>query len=111
MLDERHDGWKDNYDEWKLASPYDDEPEEECWHEEREIDWEGYATCNLCGKGWFASADEIAMERERGEVYDAYMRREERLDRYWRPLWRVFYRVLAFVWRAKPKPVDDDIPF
>lgn len=102
------------YDQWKCTDPreYEPEPEEEeCWHEEREIDWEGYATCNRCGKGWFASADEIAMEREHSKAYDAFIRREERLDRYWRPMWRFFYRALAFVWRPKPKPVDDDIPF
>lgn len=44
------DSWRDTYDEWKLACPYDDEqPEDTCDHEEYEVDWEGRAECHYCG--------------------------------------------------------------
>lgn len=113
MTDWRDDSWKDGYDAWKLSPPpeYDEDTQEECWHEEREIDWEGYATCNRCGKGWFASAEEIACERECNAAYDAYMRREERMEKYWRPLRRFWLRLFVWAWRPKPKPIDDEIPF
>ena len=104
------DSWRDSYDEWKLRSPYDDEPEEECWHEDYEIDWQGDATCERCGHMWTATADQIASERLRNEAYDEHCRREERRERLarwfgWMRLWR---------WRRrKPRPaeIDDGIPF
>src|SRR5690348_17955174 len=38
-----------------LDDLYGDDPEE-CYHGEREIDWEGRATCHYCGHTWWASA-------------------------------------------------------
>jgi len=66
------DGWRDSYDEWKLRSPYDDEPEEECWHENYELDWQGLATMRPLRKCWEASAEEVAAERRRSEDYDTW---------------------------------------
>lgn len=97
------------YDDWKLRSPDDELPEEECYHEEHEITWEGRATCNRCGNTWWATADEIRFQREASEAYDAYCRREERRER-WRQV-REWFR--SFLPRRKPKPalIDDEIPF
>lgn len=101
------DGWRDGYDAWKLASPPEYDDNDICCHEEREIDWSGYATCHRCGVGWFASTQEIAAERELNERFDAYWRREER--RVWID---GVIRKLAF-WRKwrRPTPTDDDLPF
>lgn len=100
------DSWKDGYDAWKLASPYDDEIEE-CFHEEREINWEGRAECPRCGETWWASDAEIEHERFLNEELDAHWRREERKARI-----EEWINRLAF-WRRwrKPAPVDDDLPF
>jgi len=57
--------WRDSYDEWKLRSPYDDEPEEECWHENYRARLQGLATCDRCGKCWEASAEEVASRAQR----------------------------------------------
>jgi hypothetical protein len=104
---EPDDSWRDGYDEWKLRSPYDDEPEDECIHEEREISWEGFATCGRCGHTWWASAAELETERLLNEDYDKHCRREERCERV-----RQLVGRLAF-WRRwrKPQPNDDEIPF
>ena len=102
------DSWKDGYDEWKLRSPYDDEPEEECYHEEHDSDWEGRATCSRCGYSWWLSAAEIEAERERSEAYDAHCRRELRRDRIKGWMYRLaFWRR----WQNRRAPVDDEIPF
>lgn len=102
------DSWKDGYDAWKLRSPYDDEPEEECYHEHYEADINGRATCDRCSHTWWLTDEEIERERELVVAYDAMMRREE-----WRQ-WREWISRLAF-WRRwrKPKPalIDDEIPF
>lgn len=110
------DSWKDSYDAWKLRSPYDDGPEEECWHEEYEIDWQGLAHCSNCNTHWCASADEIRLQREANERYDAHRRREARRE-FWRKLtlpirWPI-YRLLDRVWPRKACKVltDDEIPF
>lgn len=101
------DSWKDSYDEWKLRSPYDDEPEEECYHEEYEADWEGRATCQRCGYSWWLSSAELEADRERSAAFDAYCRREARRE------WiEGLVSKLAF-WRRwrRPAPIDDEIPF
>jgi hypothetical protein len=103
------DSWKDGYDAWKLRSPYDDEPEEECYHEHYEADINGRATCDRCSHTWWLTDEEIERERELVASYDQMMRREE-----WR-LWRQeFVDRLAF-WRRwrkrKHAIIDDDLPF
>jgi hypothetical protein len=67
------DSWKDGYDAWKLQPPpeYDHDTQEECYHEEREINWEGRAECHRCGVTWWASDAEIKSERELNAAYDA----------------------------------------
>lgn len=110
------DSWRDTYDAWKLRSPYDDEPEDDCFHEEYEIDFNGNARCETCGESWYATAAEIAAQRERYREYDAYCRRVERRER-WRRLtypvrWPIF-RLLSRLWPRKSYAVltDDEIPF
>lgn len=98
------DSWKDTYDAWKLASPYDDydeDPRDDCGHEEFDVDWNGRAHCTRCGDHWDATESEIAAER-RAEI--AWLREHS----WWMRSWR---------WvkdRLTPKPklvIDDDIPF
>lgn len=98
-----------DYDAWKLRSPYDDEPEEECFHEEHEITWEGRAECQRCGHSWWATDAEIKANKDAAASYDAYVRREmrrERLERWfgWLAFWRRWRR-------RKPLVLDDEIPF
>lgn len=97
------------YDQWKCTDPREYEPDE-CYHEDYEIGYDGLARCD-CGETWWPSDDEVRSQRERIAAYDAYLRREERLDRYWRPLWRCWFRLLARIWPRKPKPIDDELPF
>lgn len=97
-----------SYDNWKLRSPDDDLPEEECFHEEYESNWEGRATCGRCGHSWWLTSEEIAAERANAEAYDAYCQREE--WRQWREDWRRHRFAFWRRWR-KPTPVDDEIPF
>lgn len=98
-----------DYDAWKTRSPYDDEPEEECWHEEYDADWEGRATCGRCGHTWWLTSEEIAADRAHSEAYDQMCRREERRER-WRQV-RDWFR--SFLPRRKRQPpiLDDEIPF
>jgi len=111
----RDDSWKDSYDAWKLASP-DDEYQDECEHLEFEIDLEGRAHCDVCDGCWWASAEEIASQRQRQREFDAWCRREEWRER-WRRLTRLFrwpaYRLLERLWPRKACSVlyDDEIPF
>lgn len=97
------------YDQWKCDPGYDDPPEEECFHEEYEADWEGRATCDRCGHSWSLTLEQIAAGRAHSAAYDAYCRAEER--REWVRGW---VNRLAF-WRRwrKPRPalIDDEIPF
>lgn len=115
-MSERWDAWKDGYDAWKLASPDDERPEDECSHEEYEINYEGRAHCDCCGEGWWASTEEIQSQREREAEYDRWCRREERRE-FWRKLtypirWPI-YRLLNRIWPRKSCSVllDDEIPF
>lgn len=97
------------YDQWKCDPGYDDPPEEECFHEEYDADWEGRATCGRCGHSWFLSSEQIAADHAHSDAYDAYCRAEER--REWVRGW---VNKLAF-WRRWRKPrhamIDDEIPF
>lgn len=114
MTDDR---WRDTYDEWKLACPYDDDPEDQCDHEEYEVDWEGCARCDRCGERWWLTADQLTAHHEaearRMEEYDRAMRREQ--SRFWRAVdWlRLIQKRSRLTLRRKPKPplIDDDIPF
>ncbi len=125
--DGRWDRWKDGYDAWKLEPPPEYDGNEVCYHEDRELDWQGYARCPCCGVTWWASDAEIAAERRLSADYDAMMRREERRER-WRERWAAWVLVPTLplrmwlqgvVWRAFPKrrrinrfiSSHDDIPF
>lgn len=103
------DSWKDGYDAWKLASPEDYEPEEECFHEDYESSWEGRATCDRCGHSWWLSSTEMEWDRQASEAFDAYCRREERREKIAEWVnWLTFWRR----WRGrKPAMVDDECPF
>lgn len=93
------------------ASFYEDRrfEDEECFHEDSESDWEGYATCDRCGHRWWLSSAELQHEREASAAFDAYCRREER--REWIAGW---VNWLAF-WRRwrrrRPVEIDDEVPF
>ncbi len=96
-----------NYDQWKTMAPEDDLPEEECFHEEYEADWEGRASCDRCGHSWWMTSEQIAADRAHSDSYDAYVRSEMRKE--WIASW---FRPLAF-WRRwrKPRLIDDEVPF
>lgn len=110
------DSWRDSYDEWKLRSPYDDAPEEECHHEIFEIDMEGRAHCDACSATWWALPIEIDRQSEQQAEYDTWCRQQERRE-FWRLLtlpirWPIF-RLLERIWPRKASKVLDDseIPF
>jgi hypothetical protein len=83
--------------------------DEECYHEAFEINWEGLATCSDCGESWWPTQQDIEHVRYCNERYDAYCRREERLER-WRQV-RDWFRSFLPRRRRKPSPIDDEIPF
>ena len=118
---DRHDRWKDNYDAWKLASPYDEY--EECYHDDYDIDLEGRAHCSTCNETWWPSVAEMKHLRHLDEQYDKHCRREERRE-FWRNLRRKpidwtypirfrLYRLLERIWSRKScwPLTDDEIPF
>ena len=100
------DSWRDGYDAWKLASPYDDD--DPCDHQEYEADvLTGRAICNMCGHAWWLTTEELNAEHRRIAEYgewaaDQYRReRWEWLARWWdwlKPRWR-------------KSPTSDDLPF
>lgn len=101
------DRWKDNYDAWELACPYDDPPDDDCYHEDYEADWQGFATCDRCGVTWWLTEQQIKADREASAAYDRYFRRVEREEKIAAWInWFAFWRR----WR-KPVPIDDEIPF
>jgi hypothetical protein len=115
------DSWRDGYDAWKLASPYDDEEEQyECDHFDYDIDiLSGRAECCDCPHSWHATNEQISAEIERQAKWDAWAEREERRIR-WRerfafildPIDRLRRRFME--WRARrefPEHANDDIPF
>lgn len=104
------------YDQWKTTDPRDYEPEDECCHEEANIDWEGRAHCCACGAVWAASKIEIDHQREQQAEYDTWCRQQERRE-FWRTLtlpirWPIF-RLLERVWPRKSLAAlhDEEIPF
>lgn len=104
-----NDAWRDSYDAWKLASPYD-EYEPDCDHMDYEVDWEGRATCD-CGATWWLTAEEydrhLEVETKWAANYDRMQRREHGL--FWRAL--RWLRSLIPRRRTFAANVDDDIPF
>lgn len=111
------DSWRDSYDSWKLRSPDEEYGyyEDECCHEEFEIDWEGRARCAHCGESWWADGDEIARQREQQVEYDAWCAKNERREflrrlTYW-VRWPIF-RLLDRIWPRKAHKVltDDELP-
>lgn len=108
--------WRDSYDEWKLRSPYDDGPDEECLHEEADIDWEWRAHCAACGAVWIASKIEIEHQREQQAEYDTWCRQQERREYLRRLTWPIrwpIFRLLERIWPRKSVAVllDEEIPF
>jgi hypothetical protein len=113
----RDDSWRDTYDEWKLRSPYDDGPEDECDHEEYEVDiLVGRAHCCKCPHSWYQTNEEIAAEIERIRQYDGWTAEQHRRER-WQWItgfvrWPIFH-LLERIWPRKSCAVlyDDEIPF
>ena len=115
------DSWRDGYDAWKLASPYDDyEEEDPCDHEDAETDiLDGRVCCHRCGAQWYATADELASEHRRTVEYAEWEERENRRQ-WWRDFfWFILnplsslhwkFQLLRRRWRRGPV-LDDDIPF
>lgn len=104
------------YDQWKCTDPRDYEPEEECYHENFEIDMEGRAHCNFCSESWRASVREIEEQRAIEAEFNAWCRKQERRE-FWRKLtlpirWPIF-RLLELIWPRRSLIVltDDEIPF
>ncbi|MDB5612088.1 MAG: hypothetical protein JWP25_8988 [Bradyrhizobium sp.] len=106
------DSWRDGYDAWKLREPdWDDEPEDECEHEEYEVDiLVGRAHCCRCPHSWWQTNEEIAAETRRIADYYEWQRQQEsrwfqfkeRMRSWWRSIWQR---------RKRPAKVVDDIPF
>jgi hypothetical protein len=112
------DSWRDSYDVWKLASPYDEyDDEPECYHEDYDIDiLEGRTYCNSCSESWYATEEQIAREIEHQREYAEWEDRQRRRE-FWRKLtlpirWPV-YRLLERIWPRKACSVltNDEIPF
>ncbi len=114
-----YDAWKtqSGYDDRDTFPSYDDEPEDECDHEEYETDiLTGRAECCKCPHSWYVTPEQEAAERERIREYAEWERRQQRRE-FWRRLtypvrWPV-YRVLNRIWPRKACRVltDDEIPF
>lgn len=102
------DSWKDSYDEWKLASPYDDGPE--CDHDEYEVDiLDGRCWCDRCGHRWYATNEQVEAQIEHQRAYDEWEHGENRRQ-WWRDLWDRVRSI--FPRRRGPQIIgDDDIPF
>lgn len=81
---------------------YDDDLEDECLHENIEINLVGIAECYDCGHSWMASDEEF-------ERYCHLMRGPNAWDRF-------VYAIREFIdrlrWRFKKREAgDDEIPF
>lgn len=99
------------YDQWKCTDPREYEPEpEECPCENFDIDWSGYATCDSCGRGWFASPEECEAQRRHEEEYAKWVAEQERpWNRFKEWLHAHMPRWPRFL--ARPASGDDEIPF
>jgi hypothetical protein len=91
--------------------------DEECYHEDHEIDLEGRFSCNSCFEAHWATEAEIGAYRYDNPDYDKMCRRHERRERR-RELWRRFVRkplaaLLRPFWPRVAREVhdDDEIPF
>lgn len=64
---------------WKLREPdYNDEPEDECDHEDADVDvGDGRAHCR-CGHSWYLSAAELACEHKRIAAYAEWEAEQQR---------------------------------
>lgn len=111
------DSWRDGYDDWKLASP--DEDDDPCDHEDYETDiLDGRCRCDRCGHSWYATAAEIDRELRFQSEYAEAMEREDR-HQWWSDLWWAVRHPLATIhwelckrgWFRKSAANDDEIPF
>ena len=94
--------------------------DEECYHENYEIDLEGRFRCNSCLEVHWATEDEIAAFRYADLDYDEECRREERRER-WRERWRrltfrIRWPLARLLERISPRAArklfhDDEVPF
>lgn len=91
-----------SYDEWKLRSPYDEGPWQECDHEDYEITWEGRAQCQNCAETWWSSPLEQ-------KAYEEAQRRHERWFRRYNSWYMRLWRWLTE--RRQRVVPDDDLPF
>jgi hypothetical protein len=114
------DSWKDSYDAWKTREPnYGDEPENECDHDETEMDvCTGRVECQICGARWFASRDEVDRELDRIATYDEWcaeqVRPWNRFKQWWRDTRLVTWaRARWWAWRHPRIEVEDEpeLPF
>ncbi len=111
------DGWKDNYDQWKLASPYDDEPEDDpCDHDDYEADiLSGRAMCNRCGHAWWQTTEELETELRRQAEYGEWVAEQERREKWLRltaPFRWLGHKLLPLSPRTAIRSLDtDEIPF
>lgn len=96
---------------------YDDEPrEDDCDHDEYEIDWEGRAQCYRCGHSWWASSKQIAAQEEHERQYQEWV---EQQRRPWYRFKEWIRSDAADVWWClrrlftpqKRRALDDEIPF
>jgi hypothetical protein len=90
----------------------DDEPEDDCWHEEYEVDiLTGFATCAMCGHKWMQTAEEIAREIEAERAYDEMCREWEKERRSFNYRFRTLIDRATSMLRRKSALTDDEIPF
>ena len=89
--------------------------DEECDHEEYEVDWEGRATCNYCREHWWMTADQLDAHHKAESEWMAEFDRIRQREESW--LCRSVDWLRALPWRIKqrlPKRkahVDEEIPF
>lgn len=58
--------WVDEHDIYDDGM---DEDDEVCCHEDFDMDWDGYATCDHCGHRWSLTAEELS---RMARAYDEY---------------------------------------
>lgn len=105
------------YDAWKTHVPeyHDDYEEDECWHENEEIDiLTGRALCPDCGSTRQVSKEEFRSRARAEREHDRAMRRHARRER-WRALADDFHVTLNGLRTASGLPPKithvDEIPF